>query len=134
MLFTAFSLRDPHQHLTDVSIELAEIDENLIRNELTVLERAEYLKRRKEIYEALHPETKQTTGRELAEKRWNATEIISPASFADDTAAKSGLTARTIRQDVQIASDISDDVKESTKGHPLAGISVSLRRNGQKPP
>ena len=61
---------------------------------------------RKEIYEALHPETKQATGRELAEKRWNATETISTASFADDTAQKSGLTARTIRQEVQIATGL----------------------------
>ncbi|WP_430349986.1 ParB N-terminal domain-containing protein [Thermoanaerobacterium thermosaccharolyticum] len=35
----------------DIDRELAEIDKNLIRAELTVLERAEHLKRRKELYE-----------------------------------------------------------------------------------
>ena len=44
--------------LDGLKAELAEIDENLVRNELTVLEHAEALKRRKEIYEALHPKSK----------------------------------------------------------------------------
>jgi len=38
--------------------QLAEIDENLVRNELTVLERSEQLARRKQVYEAIHPETR----------------------------------------------------------------------------
>ena len=45
-------------NLDALHAELAEIDENLIRNELTMLERAEWQTRRKEIYEALHPEVK----------------------------------------------------------------------------
>lgn len=45
--------------LDKLHLELAEIDENLVRNELTALERGEQLARRKRIYEALHPETKQ---------------------------------------------------------------------------
>ena len=44
--------------LSDVDRQIAEIDENLIRNELTVLERSEQLVRRKALYECKHPETK----------------------------------------------------------------------------
>lgn len=42
----------------DITREPAKIDENLIRAELTVLERAEHLKRKKELYKAKYPETK----------------------------------------------------------------------------
>lgn len=42
---------------SDILSELAEIDENLIRNELTVIEKSIQTSRRKEIYEIMHPNT-----------------------------------------------------------------------------
>ena len=44
--------------LDELHAELAEIDENYIRANLTPLETSRLLFRRKEIYETLHPETK----------------------------------------------------------------------------
>ena len=44
--------------LEGLQAELAEIDENFVRNGLSAIEYGEMLLRRKEIYEALHPETK----------------------------------------------------------------------------
>ena len=44
--------------LDELHAELAEIDENYIRANLTPLETSQLLFRRKEIYETLHPETK----------------------------------------------------------------------------
>src|SRR5262245_52561714 len=67
-----------------------QIDENLIRNELNVLERGELLKRRKEIYEAKHPDSKAGVRRANGMNTSlgnNVEEIISP-TFASDTANK----------------------------------------------
>jgi hypothetical protein len=69
--------------LDDIEAELAEIDENLIRNELTVLQRGEQLVRRKELYLARYPQTKRggAPGKAGGGKKAK-TEIIS--AFAAD--------------------------------------------------
>lgn len=107
--------------------ELAEIDENLIRNELTTMERGELLARRKEIYEERHPETKAgaagANASNAAQGKEHASEII---SFATDTAAKTGLTPRSIQQEVQIAKNIAPEVKESIRETPIADRKTDL--------
>ena len=75
--------------------ELAEIDENLIRNELTELQQGIQLKRRKDIYLEFYPET----GHGKATKNKDA-EI---ASFSEDTAKKTGKAQRTIERKVSIS-------------------------------
>ena len=115
--------------LQELDAELAEIDENLIRSELTTLERFELLKRRKEIYEAKYPQTKAATGVELANKRWNksdAGDTVSPASFNEDTAKKTNVSPRTIKRGVQIATNIDDEVKAIIKNTDIANSTRNL--------
>ena len=78
-------------NLSDLETRLAEIDENLIRNDLSVLERGDQLLERKRIYEELYPETKRggLPGAPGGGKQAKS-EIIS--SFAEDTADKTGHT------------------------------------------
>lgn len=113
--------------LAELDAELAEIDENLIRNDLTVLERGEHLARRKEIYELKYPETRQGAqggGRNgVGTRQRTETEII---SFSADTAAKTGQTDRTIRQEVQIANKIAPEVKEVIRDTELADAKTQL--------
>jgi ParB-like chromosome segregation protein Spo0J len=111
--------------VSDIDAELIEIDENLERHELTVLQRSEQLARRKELYEARHPETKAGVagGKARQGKGKSATKMI---SFAEDTAAKSGVSPETVRQEVQIAEDLDSDVKEAIKGTDLEDRKVDL--------
>jgi N6-adenosine-specific RNA methylase IME4 len=81
--------------------ELAEIDENLIRADLTPAERAMHHTRRKELYEKAHPETKQGkapgAGRGKGKRRLEGSQN---ENFVNDTAAKTGKGRSTVARDV----------------------------------
>ena len=88
------------------------------RHNLNHIDEADQLLRRKEIYEELHPETRK--GFAGAKARWeNATETVSVAtdekSFSEDTAQKLGVAPRTVEMKVQIAKNLSPEVKEMVK-------------------
>lgn len=99
---------------------LMEIDDNLAGAELTALDTAVFLAARKRVYEKLHPEAKHATGAALADKRWNAADIVSVASFAKATADKFGITERHVRRMV-------------AAGERLAGDEVYRLRRAPKP-
>jgi ParB-like chromosome segregation protein Spo0J len=91
---------------------LAEIDENLVRRELTPAQRAKLIARRKVAYEAVHPETKQ--GRAPAKRGGKggktAKSATLPKSFVSDTATKTGKSERTIREDATRAKRLGADL------------------------
>jgi N6-adenosine-specific RNA methylase IME4 len=118
--------------LDDIEAELAQIDENLIRNELTVLQRGEQLLRRRELYLARYPQTKRggAPGKAGGGKKAK-TEIIS--AFADDVAAKTSVTSRTVRQEIQIARGLAEPVKERIRGTVLEDNKVELLRLARRP-
>lgn len=102
--------------LEGLQAELAEIDENFVRCDLTPIEFGELLLRRKEIYEALHPESIQTNiggpfrgnqHREVSDKMTQTSK-----SFAQDTAEKLGIGRRTVERQVQIAKNLTPETKE----------------------
>jgi len=113
-----------------LTIELAEIDENLIRANLTELESAVQLARRKEIYLLQHPETLPTAVRGgpgrgyksgaisdeqivslpfVEEQKTTATiAVVFPApSFSQDATQKLGIAERTIRHKTQIGTALA---------------------------
>src|SRR5204863_9037507 len=88
---------------------LWEIDENLCRADLTELERGEHLAKRKDVYEELHPHSKRGGDRRSDEFQ---TEHSSVRSFADDTADKTGVTDRAIRQSIRRVVKIDEKVRD----------------------
>jgi ParB/RepB/Spo0J family partition protein len=108
--------------LTDLDAELAEIDENLIRNELTQLERSEHLARRKAIYEARHPETRHHVAGGKARQQAASDKM----SFAADTATKTGVTRRTIERETRIAERIPEATRNLIRETPVADSQTDL--------
>ena len=126
--------------LTELEAELAEIDENLVRNELTALERAEELARRKRVYLVLYPETKhgaQGGGREgkgTRLKTETAESAVSVPSFVEDSSAKIGRSERGVRVDVQIATAIPAEVRDLLRDTPIADQKTDLLKIARMSP
>jgi ParB family transcriptional regulator, chromosome partitioning protein len=102
---------------------LAEIDENLIRNELNALERSELWLERDRILGRLGLRA-QSGDNQYQQK---GGEMVSPlAKTTMELAKEVGYTERTFQQGKQIARDILPDVKALIKGTPVAKSPSSL--------
>lgn len=106
--------------LDGLRAELAEIDENIVRNDFAVIEYGEMLLRRKEIYETLHPETKAGVAQAISMNRVIGNNVAAKSaatskSFVQDTAEKLGVAQRTVRQQIQTAKNLTPETKEIVK-------------------
>lgn len=79
----------------DVQAELNEIDENLMRAQLSSAERALHVGRRKELYEAQHPETRHGENQHTRSRQVGD----SSRRFTAATAKKEGRSERKIQRD-----------------------------------
>lgn len=103
-----------------LDIELAEIDENLIRSELNDIDRGDFLLRRKEIYEEKYPETKQGGDRKSEQIKSSKSRFENNSSFVKDTTEKlqnlgKKVSERTIERSIQIAKNLNSEQKEVLK-------------------
>lgn len=114
--------------LSGLKSELAEIDENLIRNELNVLERSNQLLRRKEIYEELYPESKEGISQSISmnKKLGNNVSADSALTFSKDVENKTGRKERTVQEEIQIAKKVIPEVKEAIKNTELSNRKTDL--------
>ena len=106
--------------LEGLKAELAEIDENVVRSDLSTVEFGELLLRRKEIYETLHPETKYRVSQAIGMNRAignNVGEKFSSTSksFVQDTAEKLGVTPRIVARQMQTAKNLTNEAKKIIK-------------------
>lgn len=103
-------------NLEGLQAELAEIDENFVRKDLSDDEFRELLLRRKEIYEALHPETKQGMRNGQTSKNRNL-RSLEAKPFAVDTAEKIGVSRATVERQIQTAKNLTPETKEIIRGN-----------------
>jgi len=92
-----------------IEAELVEIDENLVRADLTPAEQAAHHTRRKELYEQKHPETVSVTkrggpGRGKKNGRQNGEGLAD--RYTKDAAEKTGDSERTIQRNVERGENI----------------------------
>jgi ParB family transcriptional regulator, chromosome partitioning protein len=108
--------------------DLAEIDENLVRCELSALELGEHLAARKEIYELLHPETRHGGDRgnqHVGGKQRDP--LLAAASFVDDTAEKTGMTPTVIRDAIRVTNGLAPEMRDEVRDMPqIADRKVEL--------
>jgi len=121
--------------LPAMKVWLAEIDENLAGPMLTRAERAIFTKRRKEIYEQIHPETRSVNergGPGRGKTTDNLSAVLTPA-FTAETADRTGVDERTIRRDAARGEGIAEDVLEMIVGTGL-DVGVELDALTKLPP
>ena len=109
---------------SDIDAELAEIDENLIRYELEVMDRALHISRRKKLYELKYPHTKEqhlkdkmsalleTGAVEDASEADKLENELSRPSFVKDTAAKTGRSSTVIRDEANLGEQLEEKLSE----------------------
>lgn len=93
-----------------LTLRLHEIDENLLRRELSELDRAAFLLERKTVWEELHPET--AKGKAGAAARWMQPTGL---SFASDVAEKLHLSVRSVQRAIK-RMKIDASVREEIAG------------------
>lgn len=98
-----------------LNAELLEIDENLCRSELTASQRAQAIKRRKAIWEALHPGGKLEVG-QIGPPQDVAHGGARPqrVEFANDTAKVTGESKRDVNRHLARAEALGDDLPRVT--------------------
>lgn len=112
----------------DAELRLREIDENLIRNELSALDRARFLAERKRIYEALNPAAKHG-----GDRRSDQAANLATWSFSADIAEKTGLSERTVQRAVALAEALSPEVVKALQHTPLARNQAALEALSKHP-
>ncbi|PIE13797.1 MAG: chromosome partitioning protein ParB [Rhodobacterales bacterium] len=112
--------------LTKAEARLAEIDENLMRRELSALDRAVFLSDRKRVYEELHPETKKGGDRKSDEAKIK-TQTLRFDTFTEDVAEKVGLSQRTIQDAVALVKNLDPSAIEVLRDSPIASNGAQLK-------
>jgi N6-adenosine-specific RNA methylase IME4 len=111
----------------EIQAKLAEVLENSARADLSELEKGEALLEAKNLYEAMHPETRNVNERG-GPGRGNKTDESdsSVLAFTTTAATDGGITERAVQTSIQIAKNLSPEVKDAIRGSELADRKTDL--------
>lgn len=98
--------------LSDLQCQIAECDENLCAPQLSPSDRARFTKRRKEAYEALHPESKHGANRHTRPEE-------AAPSFAEDQAGATGQSERAVARDAERGEKVCEKALDLVNGTKL---------------
>lgn len=110
----------------DGEYRLIEIDENLMRADLTTLDRARFLAERKKVYLDLHPDK-----RRGGDRRSPAATRADPrehASWAEEASEQISLSPRAVQRAVRIGEGIPDELARELADTPIARREGDLYR------
>lgn len=119
--------------LEGLTAELAELDENFARANLSPLEIGELYKRRKDIYEALYPEVKAGTAQAIGMNKAKGNNVdcnlqSRRKSFIEDTASVTGSHPSTIARHIKIATELTPEAKETLREAKKPVSSTTLKK------
>lgn len=122
--------------LTDTEARIAEIDENVVRKELSALDRALSLAERKRLYEEAYPEARHggDKGFKRAKKTNKNNSEIQVANlatwsrFSKDAAKKTGLSERSIQRAAELANSLDAETVQLLRGTRLADNAAALKK------
>ncbi len=125
----AFVLDDPSPD----ELALVEVDENLVRTELTPLHRGRFVARREELYKKLHPEAGHGGDRKSLEyqdkiKSETLGFDFSSPSFVEETAELTALSKGTVERARRIGKHILPELQEELEDTPIARREGDLYR------
>ena len=119
--------------LDGLTAELAELDENFARTNLSPLEIGDLYRRRKDIYEMLYPETKAGIAQAIGMNKAKGNNVdcklqSTRKSFIEDTASVTGSHPSTIARHIKIATDLTPEAKETLRGAEKPVSSTALKK------
>lgn len=119
--------------LDGLTAELAELDENFARTNLSPLEIGDLYRRRKDIYEMLYPETKAGTAQAIGMNKAKGNNVdcnlqSRRKSFIEDTAGVTGSHPSTIARHIKIATELTPEAKETLRGAEKPVSSTTLKK------
>lgn len=114
--------------LSDTEARIAEIDENVVRKELSALDRALSLAERKRLYEEAYPEARHGGDRRKKTAENQVAKLATWSRFSKDAAKKTGLSERSIQRAAELANCFDAETVHLIRATRLADNAAALKK------